>query len=433
MHLCDELTREHQGRVQQQTSRSGQAQELLDSALEGCITGGGGWSFFGGRSRRIVRVFVDHLAAFARQCLAEDTSVAVLQFFATLRGKLADQVRDIGFCRQRLRAMQQTLELQHDSADGDVENMADSMTFTRSSPASFNAPTNWGPGPANQLSTTPLLSTESYWETIRESTTNRVVLPDGEMDLQQAARHFMAILTAEHWSQLDQAIGDQAVLAPSGGLLTLCLDNQNLERHFLLPLLNQAITCLSDHLPITDVAQAEFSTGDGLLDRIVGYHAAALPLLVVREKEALPPPHTKVGLGSGLHRTSLGGGRSRSEMPPERRVAGGKKAGGQQSFLLIPASEAGKKFGDQARGIAARTAPGERPRPGRPDVLPRTNRAGHRGHRAYSAPVPRRLPRNEHGAALLAARSIRHPGLDAARPVKTEEGFTTESQSPPER
>ena len=48
---------------------------------------------FGGRSRRLLRVFVDHLAAFARQCLAEDLSAAVMQFYAALRGRLGDRTK----------------------------------------------------------------------------------------------------------------------------------------------------------------------------------------------------------------------------------------------------------------------------------------------------------------------------------------------------
>jgi hypothetical protein len=354
MNLCDELTREHQGRVQQHTARSAGAQELLDSALESCLAGGGGWSFFGGRNRRTLRVFVDHLAAFARQALAEDTSVAVLHFFAALRGRLGDRLRDLGFCRQRLRHLQQALEMQHDSAEGDVENVADTMTFSRNAPGGFGGPANWGPcdvGSAG-VSPTPLLSAESYWEAIRESATNRVVLPDGESDLAQAARHFLAILTPEHWSNLDHAMSE-TVLAPNGGLMKLCLDNQNLERHFLVPMLNQVITCLSDHLPITDVAQAEFSAAaDRLPNRITGYHASASPMLVAREKEGMGLSQLRSGVGSGVRRAVLvsaqGGEPGNGALS---RPGGSKKPSAQQSYLLIPASETGKAFGEKAREL----------------------------------------------------------------------------------
>jgi hypothetical protein len=347
LHFCDEATAQHKERLQAQAKRSAQAQELLDLALASCVHGAGGWSFFGGRGRRLVRGFVDHLAAYARQCLAEDTQAAVLQFFAALRGRLADRMRDLGFCRQRLRHLQDALDYQSDSPDGDVDNVSDTVTFTRPSPqAVFNGGAAWATVPASQLSPTPLMSTEAYWESIRESTTNRVVLPDGEPDLKHAARHFLATLTAEHWAQLDQTIGDQ-VLTPGGGLLKLCLDNSDLIRHFAGPMLNQAIACLSDHLPITDVAQAEFSRGEGLPDRILGYHAAASPLLAWAE----PKAGTRVlrTAGSGIHQAVAVGGWGGSEEGKRKKEKG--KSEGQQTFLLIPASEAGKGFGEQAKQL----------------------------------------------------------------------------------
>jgi hypothetical protein len=349
--FCDEATREHQVRVKMQADRSARAQELLDAALEGCLNSAGGWSFFGGRGRRAVRVFVDHLAAYARQCLAEDTSAAVLQFLAHLRGRLGDRLRDLGLCRQRLRYLQETLEHHVDTPEGDVDNVADTMTFTRNAAASYSPAATWGTPAAAQLSPTPLLSTEAYWETIRESTTNRVVLPDGETDLDRSARRFLATLTPEHWCQLDQAIGD-SVLAPNGGLLKLCLDNHDLVRSVGSPLLNQAITCLSDHLPITDVAQVEFSLGDGIADRLLGYRAAALPMLPLAEAKGVP--NTRTGHPSGSRRLVVGvGGRGGNEPPADPRLPPSKKpsAEDQSSFLLIPASEAGKSIGETAREI----------------------------------------------------------------------------------
>jgi hypothetical protein len=108
LRFCDEAAAAHQARLDQQAARSHHGQEQLDAALEGCINGAGGWSWFGSRSRRLLRVFVDHLAAFARQCLAEDTQSAVQHFFAGLRGRLNDRLRDLTFCRQRLRHMQES-------------------------------------------------------------------------------------------------------------------------------------------------------------------------------------------------------------------------------------------------------------------------------------------------------------------------------------
>ena len=46
------------------------------------MSGGGGFNWFGGNATPpAVRVFMDHLAAFARQCLAEDLLAAAQQVF----------------------------------------------------------------------------------------------------------------------------------------------------------------------------------------------------------------------------------------------------------------------------------------------------------------------------------------------------------------
>jgi hypothetical protein len=119
------------------------------------------------------------------------------------------------------------------------------------------------------------------------------------------------------------------VLAARGGLHKACLTTNDLVRHLLVPLLNQAVGTLSDHLPVTDVAQVECalpqaSVGD-LQTRIREYHANAAPLL--RTAEA-------VGPSSGKARVLETQGGTRDDHP---------------SFLLIPASEAGKCFGEDAK------------------------------------------------------------------------------------
>ncbi len=368
--FCDQSLTEHKTRVQQQDARTHEAQEALDSALDTCVNGGGGWSLFVGRSRRSVRVFVDHLAAFARQCLTEDISAGILQFFAALRGKLGDRLRDLEFCRQRLRELQENLAQECDGSEAEVDNMPDSGSVARSQlSASLTYSGAWSV-PAAQLSPTPLLSAESYWESIRDSLTNRVVLPDGEPDLQHAARHFLEILTPEHWTHLDQVIGE-TVLTPGGGLLKLCMDNRDLIRYFATPLLNEVISCLSDHLPTTDVAQAEFSAGEGLDDRIFAYHAASAPILTRNVAAASPDATVVVAKGneddpypkarvSGVRRTVGAGVRGgdrdddgRSQVPVRPTSLPPRKPGPDDEtvFLLIPASETGKQFGEQAQKL----------------------------------------------------------------------------------
>src|SRR5262249_25752155 len=109
-------------------------------------------------------------------------------------------------------------------------------------------------------------SPEAFWEAIQQSTTTRVVLPNGETDLDLAGKRFLSTLTAEHWANLDQVLQDQ-VLAPLGGLQRALVSGTELMRCLGEPLLNQSATLLGELLPITDVAEAMFDRSDPRSER----------------------------------------------------------------------------------------------------------------------------------------------------------------------
>jgi hypothetical protein len=233
---------------------------------------------------------MDHLAAYARQCLAEDLHAAVQQMLAALDGKLHERLRDLSFCRQRLRHLQVSLEA---SAADEEE-----------TPHGLEASPNHS----------PLASAESFWDAIRQSATTRVVLPDGETDLERAAYRFLATLTPAAWGLLDQALQD-GVLGPLGGLHRACSGSADLMRGVAAPLLEQAAACLGGHLPVTDVAQVEFAqaeaAGGDVAAQAQGCFVSAAPLLPSRTGE------------------------------------------GQFGFLLIPAGDPGKTYGEAARRVLA--------------------------------------------------------------------------------
>jgi hypothetical protein len=317
----------HQQRLQQQAGKSQHSQKQLQNALDNCIEGAGGFSWFGGKSRRLLRVFIDHLAAFARQCLAEDTLAAVQQFYGFLQGRLTDRLRDLTFCRQRLRHMQEALaETAGDTGTGALHIPLDGM----------------GQNGGMEYSPTPVLSTESFWDSIRESATARVVLPDGVKNLEEAARRFLETLGAEQWTQLDQVFQDQ-VLSQRDGLQKALLSTADLVRHLMTPLITQAVGCLGNHLPITDVAQVEFSVEDSsaqsafdLGTRIQRYYTLASP--------PLRPSRSK--RRSGVHQTV--GGPPLDETPARGAEAAADK---DHCFLLVPASDAGKRYGEEAQRV----------------------------------------------------------------------------------
>lgn len=283
---CADAASQQHDRHEQQTERTRQAGANLQRALEQCDTGASGFSLFGGRSRRTLRVLVDHLAAYSRQRMTGDVLEAALRLFGTLQGRLDERARQLDFCRQRLRSLATMLPVS-DSADIEAGNSrGGELTPTPS----------------------PVPSAEAYWDAIRRCSAARIVLPDGATDLDEAAGRFLTQLTSEQWSQLDQTLQEQ-VLGPLGGLHKACMMGNDLSRTLLTPLLAGAIACLGEFLPITDVAEVEAADAGieaGAPDRAAAYYARAEPSMTGRE-------------------SSL-----------------------QQAFLLVPASEAGQAYGAQA-------------------------------------------------------------------------------------
>jgi hypothetical protein len=131
-------------------------------------------------------------------------------------------------------------------------------------------------------------------------------LPEGEKDLEGAALAFVERLSAEHWAQLDQALQDR-VLGPHGGLYRVCMTGSDLARGVAANLVGQAAESLGEQLPVTDVGEAEFSAATAqqspLADRVRTYYELAAPLV----------------LGEA-----------------------------QAAYLLAPASDAGRAFGEEA-------------------------------------------------------------------------------------
>ena len=214
--------------------------------------------------------------------------VSCEQFFAKLRGRLGEQIRDLTFCRQRLRHLQESMDLEAEE---------------------YQDPDGSRRGPEVTVVHSPLPSTESFWQAIRQSATAHVVLPQGEPNLEQAASRFLNTLHPDQWTNLDQSLQDH-VLGLLGGLHDACMRTGDLARNVARPLLDQAVAFLGEHLPITDVAQVESAAAalHGEAERqIQDYFDRAVPLLA------------------------------------------GKDPSAQDNFLLVPASDAGKEFGAAAR------------------------------------------------------------------------------------
>jgi len=280
--------------LDQQLEKTRNAWEKLHQALEQCLAGPSSFSLFGNRSRRHLRVFMDHLAAFSRQRLVEEVVVGGLHFLSALQSRLNDRLGELTFCRQCLRHLQEHLETQHLENFDPTETVAALDTTTVNSPAP---------------------STQTYWQAIRETQTARVVLPNGEEDLERAAFNFLNGLNPEQWSQLDQSFQDR-VLNDLGGLHRICQTTRDLPKHLAVPLMSAAANFLSELLPVTDVAQVEYaiaSTQNGeAISHLRAYFDRAAPLVSSKEEN------------------------------------------NQIAFLLAPASEAGKAFAEEAQNAVSK-------------------------------------------------------------------------------
>ncbi len=329
---CNDAAAAHAERLKQQAARAGHAEKQLQAALESCAAGGG-FSWFGNQSRKKLRLFVDHLAAYARQCLADDLAAVVSQFYAALCGRLSDRLRDLTLCRQRLRHMQDTLVAVENGADVNEGEVVEELRML-------------GGAAPQDLSPAPALSAEAFWEAVRESATHRVVLPEGVEQLETAATRFLASLNNEHWAHLDQQLQDH-VLASRKGLFQACMNTNDLIRHFAVPLVNQAVSTLGDYLPITDVAQVELSSaGESAADADVSVESELISRMRTYRQLAVPligAAATKRLAGTASGAVALrGAGDSLGEASPPPL---------DETFLLIPASDAGKQYGEEAQRV----------------------------------------------------------------------------------
>jgi hypothetical protein len=233
---------------QQHMPKVAAAWREVEKALTECVHGSGGFRLFAGRSKtRLLRTFLEKLSAYGHLRLSEELVGAVKQAFNQLAGKLADRLRDLGFCRQRLRHLQE-------SFDRPIHNEEEDLNGTHA----INGD--------RTLGRSPLPSAESFWDTIRESHSARVVLPGGQSDLEQAALHFLQGLHFDQWHQLDRALHEK-VLEPQGGLHGACMSG-DLTRQMTVPLMEGTTQFLNQHLPIMDVAQiikSEVESGESCL------------------------------------------------------------------------------------------------------------------------------------------------------------------------
>ena len=285
----------------------------MDIAALECINGDSGFRLFGGRSnRKLLRAFVESLSQFAHQRLSEDAILACRQFFNALHGLVQERLRDLQFCRQRLRHLQQGL--QGHAAEGEED-----AATTR---AVLETPSGKSPAP----------STEAFYEGLRQSATARVVLPDSEQELERAAIRLLQRLKSEEWVQLDKDLHEHVLLS-RGGLHGALMTSGDIIKSLAQPLVDDAIGLLGQHMPIMDVAQilgSEF--GLVALDGTPAQTASGDQAFAAFAAEVLDE-QIRGYLNRAVPLLSDGAEKNR------------------QSFLLVPASDMGRLLGEAVKKV----------------------------------------------------------------------------------
>jgi hypothetical protein len=246
---CDSAATFADKKVEQLGVKVGQARTDVQSALDACQAGSGSFSFFGGRSVRSMRHFLDQLRTYARLRLQEDLADATARFYRTLRARVEERLRELSYCRTRMDQLIQFLE-------SPLLNL----------PASGDTPIS--------------VAEEALQQTIHPTNTLQVVLPSGETHIERSAKTIVKGLDAEDLQRLEVAL-QKLVLEPRGGLTALCQLNADMLRTLVAPMVEQTTAFLGDLLPITDVTEVETSAAKAkkveLATRIQDYHKRSAP------------------------------------------------------------------------------------------------------------------------------------------------------------
>jgi len=251
LNLCGDAARAQDKRLQQHALKCQQSRNDVQSALDACQAGSGSFSFFGGRSSRSMKHFLDQLRTFARLRLQEDMLEATAHFYRKLRSRVEDRLRDVAFCRSRLDHVIQVLASPLNNVSGQ---------YTQDTPFA--------------------LTEEALQQTLHPTNTLNIVLPAGDNHIDRSAAKVVKSVQPGDLQRLERAL-QKLVLEPRGGLTSVCQTNTDLTRLLVAPMVEQTIAFLGDLLPVTDVTEVEFSSvaakkGD-LGSRIEDYEHRASP------------------------------------------------------------------------------------------------------------------------------------------------------------
>ncbi len=217
-------------RINDLSDKSATAWSEVKANYEVCASGSG-FRIFGSRAPRNMRSLLTSLMDYARAKLKEQLESAAARLFRGVHNGLTDKLRDLTFCRQRLTYLERILE-----------------------PSTAGSHSGSHPGLLPSApSTAPLSSVDTKG-------TDQILLPFGESDIEWAAARFVLNITGEQWIRLEEIL-QSLVLAPLGGLHTLCQKAGDLMAQLAGPLIDQTAAYLNKILDVADVSEGEFVAG----------------------------------------------------------------------------------------------------------------------------------------------------------------------------
>ena len=228
---------------------------------------------FGRAGIRTLRQIAQQFQDYTRLRIDEDLLNANLLFYHEIHRWFEQQIEAVHQTRERIRQLCAVAEEQPEA-----------------SPFNMNA------------RETPYGNSSAHIETtLQETSTVRVVFPEGQSDLRKSARGLINELPEPQHRQLELLL-TQIVIGSRGGLGELCKLSTDLHVTLTQPMTDQTAAFLAHHLPSHDVSEVELNLSQGnravLADRVQHCIRAAKPMVPgpsEDERTYVLVPDTKAG------------------------------------------------------------------------------------------------------------------------------------------
>jgi hypothetical protein len=177
------IVENYQAEVVKQQNVSASSHQKVSVALEETLAGVRSFSFFPAkRMQKLLERFTETVTKFCRDRLAEYTIRSVELVYRTLLGRISELQRDLKFCSQRLKHLEHSLM----TAGSEQDLTSASMETLGAKPSGFSS---------SQMSSSQVLRDAAM------VLASRIVLPDGQSDLEHAATKFLASVPHAAWSE----------------------------------------------------------------------------------------------------------------------------------------------------------------------------------------------------------------------------------------